>query len=277
MSAAEMLTFVTYAPIMFGRFVPEGNTYWELFLKIRRILSLLRSKQFDLECLDYLEDLIADHHVHYIQLFGPLKPKHHFMTHYPLIIKKMGPPSHIQSMRSESKHRQQKSTSNSVPTRVNICKTIAIKQQLMVANRLLLNKGFDPGFSTGRLQELSVRTSTTLSEATSEDPNDYLITNSVRVFNTKYKIDFTVAIDVGDEFPIFGQIKEILISHRTDDVIFFLDTYKTISFHEHFFAYEVVKSKKTQFVKQLDLHKYHPVLTYKHCNGKMYVITDCDE
>ena len=140
-SAAEMFTFFPYAQIMFGHFVLEDNTYWELFLKIRLILSLLRSKQFDLECLNYLEDFIADHRVHYIQLFGPLKPKHHFMTHYPLIIKKMGPSSHIHSTRSEYKHRQQKSTSNSVPTRFNICKTIAIKQQLMFVNRLLLNKG----------------------------------------------------------------------------------------------------------------------------------------
>ena len=123
-----------------------------MFIKLRRILSLLISKRFDTECFDYLNNLIAEDHELYIELLGALKPKHHFMVHYLLIINMMGPLEHLQAMRGESKHKGGKATSNSVATRVNICKTIAIKQQLMFSNRILLNRGFDRLFSSGRLQ-----------------------------------------------------------------------------------------------------------------------------
>ena len=36
------------------------------------------------------------------------------MLHYPPVIKMMGPLVHLQAMRGESKHRERKSTSNSV-------------------------------------------------------------------------------------------------------------------------------------------------------------------
>ena len=61
-------------------------------------------------------------------------------------------------MRGESKQIEGKLTANSVATRVNICKTISIKQQLMLSHRLLLDKGFKSGFSSGRLKELSDET-----------------------------------------------------------------------------------------------------------------------
>ena len=38
-SAAEMLTFFTYAPIMFGRLVTEDYRYWQLLIQMRPILS----------------------------------------------------------------------------------------------------------------------------------------------------------------------------------------------------------------------------------------------
>ena len=82
MSAAEMVKFITYAPIMLGRFVPETNEYWKMFINLRQILCLLSCKHFDINWLEYLENLISEHHEQFIKLFGPLKPKHHFMLHY---------------------------------------------------------------------------------------------------------------------------------------------------------------------------------------------------
>ncbi|XP_033222722.1 uncharacterized protein LOC117176577 [Belonocnema kinseyi] len=272
MSGSEMMTFWTYAPIMFGRFIQEDNVFWQVFIKLRRILAILMSKQFDFECFDYLDNLITEHHAQYIELFGPLKPKHHFMVHCSLVISMMGPLEQLQAMKDESKHRKSKLTSNSVSTRVNICKTIAIKQQLMFSNRLLLNKGFDLGFSSGRLEELSGTTSDALFNVMNCETNDFLTADFVKVFNTQYKIEFTVIINLRDDFPVFAKIREILISYKNNDAIFFCDVYKSMGFCEHFYAYHLVKTAKKQFVKQSDLWNYIPVLMYKHSNGKTYVI-----
>ena len=72
-----------------------------------------------------------------------------------------------------------------VSTRVNICKTIAIKQQLIISNRLLLNKGFDSEFASGRLREFSVETADALTNLTNNVPDDYLAADMVKIFNTQ--------------------------------------------------------------------------------------------
>ena len=191
---------------MFGHFVSEDNMYWRLLIELRRILSLLLSKHFDTECLDYLENLISEYHELYLKMFGSLKPKHHFMLHYPLVIKIMGPLVHLQAVRGQSKHREGKSTSNSVATQ-DICKTIAIKQQLILSNRLLLRKGFDPGFSSGVLKEMSGETFNALQNYLSLNnciSNDYSSTETISVFHTQYKKDFTIITSMVDDFPIFS-------------------------------------------------------------------------
>ena len=186
----------------------------------------------------------------------------------------MGPLRDLWAMGGERKHREGKSTANSVATRVNICKTIALKQQLIFSKRLLLNKGFDPGFSTGILRELSFETSNSL--PSDSDPDDYFEGDKVRVYNTEYKIDFTIVVDTDDEFFVFAKIKKNFISSVTSEIVFICDTYKTISFCEHFFAYEVIQTTKTIFVKQADLLSYHPVVMHNHYNGKVYAITRSD-
>ena len=230
MSAAEMLIFFTYVPIMFGRLVPEDHVYWQLLIRLRYIMSLLTSCSFDSEWFDYLDNCISEHHSLYIQLFGALKPKHHFMLHYSNIIRMMGPLEHIQAIRGEAKHREGKLISNSVSTRVNICKTIAIKQQLIISNRLLLNKGFDSKFASGRLREFSVEIADALTNLTNNVPDDYLAADIVEIFNTQYKCDLVVRIDGDNEFPSFAQITEILISCKNNDILFYCDVFRIVAF-----------------------------------------------
>ena len=131
------------------------------------------------------------------------------MLHYSNIIRMMGPLEHIQAIRGEAKHREGKLISNPVSTRVNICKTIAIKQQLIISNRLLLNKGFDSEFASGCLREFSVETADAFTNLTNNVPDDYLAADMVKIFNTQYKCDSVVSIDGDDEFPSFAQITEI--------------------------------------------------------------------
>ena len=195
MSAAEMLTFFTYVPVMFGRFIPEGNKYCQLLIKIRRILSLLTSSTFDSEWLDYLDNLITEHHNEYIEFFGALKPKHYFMLHYSKIIRPMGPLDQIQGIRREAKHREGKLTAGSVSTRVNICIPIAIKQQLILSNRLLLNAGFDSEFSSGCSIELSEETADALKYLTNYTAEIFFACDRVKNFNTLYNTRMNTSRD----------------------------------------------------------------------------------
>lgn len=59
------------------------------------------------------------------------------MLHYPYVMRKVEPVSHLWSMRSESKHREFKLTAHSITSRKNICLTLSIKHQLKLACRFL--------------------------------------------------------------------------------------------------------------------------------------------
>ena len=268
MSAAEMRAFFTYLPIMFGRLIPEDNIYWQLLIKMKHIFSLLTSSSFDTEWFHYLDNLISEHHDHYIELFGALKPKHHFMLHYSQIIRMMGPLEHIQAIRGEAKHREGKLTANSVSTRVNICKTIAIKQQLIFSNKLLLNQGLDSEFASGRLREFCAETANELATSTNYKADDYLGVDYVKI----YKCGSFIKIDEDDEFPTFAQIEEILISCQDNDILFYCNSFKTLSFYEHIFAYQIVKVSQTVFIKQSELGNHRPILMHEY-SGKMYIVT----
>lgn len=89
---------------------------------------------------DLIGSLIHKHHDLYMKLFDKsLKPKHHIMTHYAQIIKKIGPLKHIWSMRLEAFHKVLKNISDATASRKNIALTNAKKNQLMFAFRLLKN------------------------------------------------------------------------------------------------------------------------------------------
>lgn len=55
---------------------------------------------------------------------------------------KSGPLIYLSSLRYESKHKQSKVSVNVVSSRVNITKTLAIKRQLQLSNRIMSSKGF---------------------------------------------------------------------------------------------------------------------------------------
>ena len=82
----------------------------------------------DIEITEYLTELSKLYPNH-------RKPKHHFLIHYPRIMKSIGPLPQISCMRNESKHGDGKVISHAVICRKNVYRTVAIKHQLMLNHR----------------------------------------------------------------------------------------------------------------------------------------------
>lgn len=77
-----------------------------------------------------------------------LKPKHHFLLHYPRIMSEIGPLSKISSIRFEATHRIGKSTTKTSTSHVNFCRTIALKYPLILIYRFLSKECQKNIFST---------------------------------------------------------------------------------------------------------------------------------
>lgn len=86
-----------------------------------------------------------------------MKPKHHFLLHYPSIMRKIGPLWNICCLRFESKNREGKQIAHPAICRVNICKTIAIRHQLMMNYRFICKNSEYPPYTVNHVKNISTQ------------------------------------------------------------------------------------------------------------------------
>ena len=83
----------------------------QLAIKLHEMTERITAEAFRLNEIETLDDVIIDFLDHRKNVFndfpviGRPKPKHHFITHYPMVIRRFGPPSSFWTGRYESKHR----------------------------------------------------------------------------------------------------------------------------------------------------------------------------
>jgi hypothetical protein len=244
MSASEMLCFVKNLGLMIGDLVPRNSEIWTIHIILDKILNIILSKCITFENSFILENLITEHHETYLKIFRNknLKPKHHHMVHYPVILRKSGPLPLHWSMRFEGKH---KATANSTTSRKNIVKALSLKQQLRLSYRLL-----SPKIDYYTIP-IEIEPAIKLSQLDIDSYNEYsghydLNNRDVTFFVSWVKINgllynsksMSVIIKVCDEnndiLPLFRFIKSIFIVKNEPFIIYVL--YKTIFYDEHFGA-----------------------------------------
>ena len=76
-SASQMLLLLRILPFLVGDKIPEGDSYWECFLCLRKLLDIVLSP--------ITSDNLCVHHTRFISLYGSGRyiPKLHFLIHYP--------------------------------------------------------------------------------------------------------------------------------------------------------------------------------------------------
>lgn len=127
-SASEMMSLTLYFGILVGDLVPEDDDVWKFYSLTAHLLENLLARSFTEASIMYLQRIIEEHHELISILFKEhLRPKYHFLLHYPLIINLLGPPRYFWSMRYESFHKLLKNTANSVTCRRNLLITLSIK------------------------------------------------------------------------------------------------------------------------------------------------------
>ncbi|KAE8739422.1 hypothetical protein FOCC_FOCC015080 [Frankliniella occidentalis] len=101
------------------------------------VLSPAHDESANEECLKSFESLVNEHHrIRVAELHDTLKPKDHFLLHYPTVMMFSGPIADLSTAQFESKHRKLKTIADSSSSRVFISHTIAGKEQLSFGFRL---------------------------------------------------------------------------------------------------------------------------------------------
>lgn len=254
-SFTEMLYFVRYFGLMIGDLIPKEDDCWLLYVKLKSIVDIVIAPYVNIRSLNYLATLISEHHEMYLTIsafpYMTLKPKHHYMLHYPQIMRDVGPLWFVCCLRWEAKHRPFKQAARATNSRRNLPLTLAIKHQLNVCARFLSKRFLSDKFSFGVSEEvnvLNIKNNIFLNHVLPPNINKKItIFLWVRIFGTLFKKTMCVAVRYNeDNLPIFGQIEFIIYRTELNNVFFLLTMYMfdTISYDEHLCSFEVHKKKR---------------------------------
>lgn len=114
--------------------VPQDNV-WQVILQLKDIVDLICAQQISKAQVAYLDALIQEYLETRKALFPGinLRPKHHYLRHYPGLILKFGPLIRLWTMRFESKHSYFKRCTRHLKNLKNLCLTLSERHQMFQA------------------------------------------------------------------------------------------------------------------------------------------------
>ncbi|KAL1448325.1 hypothetical protein WDU94_005541 [Cyamophila willieti] len=243
-TASEMLTLVRYFGLMAGSFVPSKDRVWELFLLLRKLLNeLFTHRVYEENFIPLIETIQDFNKLYYSLAKTNLKPKFHFLLHYPQMLKRFGPLTQIWAMRFEGKHRVFKIAARSSNNKINICKTTALRNQLNLNNMFFQGKGFN-FLSVGKKKALKLLEMQPLIDANIMNSSFVGLNFNVpfvTVDGISFHIGDIVLVDIAfhvEDFK-FCLIESIFIENNTNEISFLCMKLDCLGFDFHSYAHEV--------------------------------------
>lgn len=257
MTGSEMQSFAKNFGILVGDLVSEGNEIWQLYLSLVQCLDLVLAKTLPKSSLTTLQYHLKELGNRCLSLGNTFTFKFHkILWHYPRIIEHSGPVCHLSVRRFESKHRELKMYANACISRVNLKKSLAKKHHLILCERFIANQSILSEISVGSGDPLSLlddfQNLRELLLPVFSDLRSVFVPNWIDYKGSRFDQTSIVIIDIDDEFgwPVFGQVRSILLSDKT--VALLCRPLETARFNEHIHAYEVCKSDHQEKVLRIE-------------------------
>ena len=119
-------------PFFIADAIPEEDLVWEIYLTLSNICDIVFAPSVKMEWISYLDVQIQEfleRFASYCDFAGRIKPKMHFMIHYPALIIKFGPVTHLWAMIFEAFHQKVKKVMKRGSSFKNVPLTVAKRIQ----------------------------------------------------------------------------------------------------------------------------------------------------
>lgn len=138
--AVQNWCFLRLLPLLLFDVVDVASECWKLLLLLREVVELVCAPKLSETQVLYLNRLVEVYVEERARLFPmvALRPKHHYLLHYPWLIMMFGPLIHVWTMRLESKHSFFKRCCRTKHNYINVTKTLSETHQL---NQALMSTG----------------------------------------------------------------------------------------------------------------------------------------
>lgn len=274
MTASEIWSFVHFLPLMIGDLIPHTNEHWKLLCLMLKVVDGCLLSKYSPENLTKLENDIAEHHELYVRLYGKtLKPKHHFMCHYPTAIKRCGPLKYLWCMRLEAEHKNIKNYCKNITSRNNIALSCCKKACLQFSHFInSFEADMDYNEEDFELENLSecVEFYENILNPTNLNLEQVKFSKKLIYRGSTYKKNYYLSSNLysNDELNIHKIEGFILIDH----VVFVLVRKANIvNFNNHLLSYEINGLESPIQLMNINEFTSPPMHQYTINDGKSYI------
>lgn len=259
-SAREMMTLIHFLPIIIGDLVPRNDKVWKFICVFLEIVAIVLKNTLTENDLTNLKKYVQIHNNSYQKLFNlTLKPKQHFLVHYPNAIRKSGPLRNLWCFRFESKLRELKIYARSIASRRNTPLSLAIKSMLHFSFHCISTDLLSHEISFNQLP-VTTKILQILKKENLDD--NEVIASSVTFRNTLYKQGyFLTAHPNSGPLPLLFEIEHLMV--KSCEVYIICKRWNILSYDQHFKSY-IVGSKEEQYIVKhildfdaLPIHLYY--------------------
>ena len=253
-------------PFIIGDLIPEAEPAWLVLLDLREIVELSVAPVHSQETVAYLNCKISDHRLRFLEIFPErLRPKHHYIEHYPQMIRCFGPLVGQWTMRFEAKHSFFKQVARQTNCFKNIALTLAAKHQQIIAyhlhspslkkSTLVVSK-----VSTLPVDVLNKEVGASLKQKYPNISEVHLAKN-VTSRGINYRVGMLIAHGSAGGLPEFAEIIQMCIVNNS---LSFVVRVLCAWYREHFGAFELTVSpdKEVALVSLEQLTDAYPLSDY---------------
>ncbi|CAL9691333.1 unnamed protein product [Knipowitschia caucasica] len=269
-NAHENWCLLRMMPLMIGDKVPEDDPAWEVLMTLRDVVELVMAPLHTDESIGYMESKISEHRYRFLKVFPEekVRPKHHFLEHYPWLTTVYGPLVNFWTMRFEAKHRFFKRIVRQTGCFRNILMTMAKKHQAMIAYHTHDCNNQRPALSLSKKTDIPVDL---LKDSIRESfarkfPGEDLVTmtNKATILGTDYNVGMLLPFGSTGGLPDFGEIQQIIVVKETP--VFVL---KLLSgwYCEHLRSFRLEPTGETEIMKHSELKETYPLAAYNTADG----------
>jgi len=244
---------------------------WEMLLCLRRVMLILLSFKLSVSQIEILNNLIIEYMYLRQKLFPeePMKPKHHYLLHYPYLIKIFGPIRQLWTLRFESKHQYFKRVIKHSSCFKNVLLSLATKHQLLNAFNLAQDNTFNDNIiinDTGdkyNANNYSPLINKIINSNISAS-KEICISKDVTFHSINYRIGTIVCLKK-DEFGNFCLLRLSHILIVSNNEIFFIGKLFNVIYDNDLGLYVRDDTKETEgiFAAFNDIICYEPLLEFK--------------
>ena len=248
--------------------VQENDKLWELLMQLQEITDIVFAPKITEHLLQYFSELYENHLRLFKKMYPQLsiKPKQHYLIHFPASVRKNGPPTFSSCFKYELRNSYFKRICHITCNFRNIAKTLSIRNQLVslaytLKRERLRNKFVKTHkFSPVRIRNLQGSDAVSLRlKMKQDDIIDYSV--KANIWGRRYSIGNAV---ITGKVPMdcvfqFGEILSIL--WHNNQAFLLVKELETVGFDDSIHCYNIKEKSVPNYLvlSPLELLDFHPL------------------